>query len=306
MSFKSLNAKTILLIVAVILVFLIGSAVVLSLFTISAPSSSYFNKKVAVIPIKGEIVMERSSFSPEFGALAIVEKLEEADADPSVGVIFLDIDSPGGSVVATKQIVYKIRELNKPSVAYIGEAGASGAYYVAAATDYVIADSGSIVGSIGVISIIPNIEKLLENWGVEVEVLTEGKFKGSGSIFESLSEEEKALFLNIMEEVFVEFKEDILEFRQGKLQREKFEEIADGRILSGKQALEAKLVDELLPREQAIEKAARLAGIEGKPSVTTYYKEEPSIFDLFFVGGKAFAEGFKESISDAGSASIKT
>ncbi len=272
-----------------------------------AGDSSGFEKKVAVIPLKGEISMSYGGYSEGFSALELVEKLDEAQNDPSIGVIFLDIDSPGGSVVATKQIVYKVLEVKKtkPVVSYIGEVGASGAYYVAASSDYIITDADSITGSIGVISIVPNIEELLTKIGVKVNIVKAGEYKAIGSIFEELKPQERELLETLIMETFEGFKSDVLSFRKDKLNKIQFEKVADGRIISGRQALSLKLVDELLPREKAIEKAAQIGGISGEPSIKNYQKPAPTLFDLFSISGQAFGFGLNKGISSQANQSIE-
>lgn len=290
--------KRILLIATLSIIILIAIAIILGSF-FTTPSASIFNfsNKIAVIPIKGDIMSESPAFSATFSAEEIVERIDMANADPTVGAVLFDIDSPGGSIVSTKQIVYKIRSLEKPSVAYIGEMGASGAYYVAAATDYIVADDDSITGSIGVISIVPNIEGLLEKLGINVKVLKEGEFKSMADPFHELTEEEEEILQTILKEAFEAFKADILEFRGDKLDESSFNEIADGRILSGRQALEANLIDMTGTKEDAINKAAELAGIEGKSILKYYPKKEFTFFDLFTISGYAFASGLKDALS---------
>ncbi|MDO8634017.1 MAG: signal peptide peptidase SppA [archaeon] len=277
-----------------LLVFLVllGVALVLGLEGIS------LEKKVAVIPLQGEIASSSSGFSETYSASEIVGLLDEAGDDPLVGVIFIDIDSPGGSVVPTKQIVYKVREVRekKPVVAYIGEMGASGGYYVASATDYVIADADSITGSIGVLTVVPDVSGLLEKLGVKVNVLRAGELKATANIFEELTEKDRQILESLLEETFQQFKGDVLSFRKDKLLQSSFDSIADGRILSGRQALSRGLVDELASRENAIKKAAELGGIQGEPELKTYSKPAPSLIDLFSISGKIFGEGMARGL----------
>ncbi len=259
----------------------------------STSSSSVwsFGDVVARIPIQGEISTASSSGS--VGYHDIVDALQQADSDPSVRVILLDIDSPGGSVVSTRQIVAQIRKTKKPIVSWIGEAGASGAYYAAAATSYIIADPHSITGSIGVVSIQPNVKELLEKLGVKMETIQAGKLKTIGSPFKDLSEEERQILQTIVDDIFVQFKSDVKEFRGEKLNLSIFEEVADGRILSGKQALNAGLIDAVGTREDAIRKAAELGGISGEPTVETFQVEHFSLADIFTQMGTQFGKGIQ-------------
>lgn len=265
-------------------------------------------KKVAVIPLHGEIASSSSGFSGTYSALEIVDLLDEAADDSLVGVIFIDIDSPGGSVVPTKQIVYKVREVRekKPVVAYIGEMGASGGYYVASATDYVIADADSITGSIGVLTMIPNVSGLLEKLGIRVNILRAGELKATANIFEELSEKDRAILDHLLQETFQQFKGDVLSFRKDKLSPTSFDSIADGRILSGRQALSSGLVDELASRENAIKKAAELGGIKGEPEIKNYSRPRPSLLDLFSISGQIFGSGIATGLFSVQAPSVKT
>ncbi|MDP2974378.1 MAG: signal peptide peptidase SppA, partial [Candidatus Diapherotrites archaeon] len=221
------------------LVALIGLALLFSAVLVLSPSFSLFSGKIAVIPVKGSIEAEKSSFVTELSSGEIAERVQLAAADPSIAAIFLDIDSPGGSIVATKQIVAAVQEAKKSKkvVAWIGDLGASGAYYIAAAGDYIIADADSLTGSIGVVSIVANIEELLKKYGVKVKVLKEGENKAMGSMFEEMDAEQLEIMQEILSSAFKHFKSDIIKFRGERLDRADFERLSDGRILSGEQAL---------------------------------------------------------------------
>ena|SRR3989344_850228 len=255
---------------------------------------------IAIIPLKGEISNESSGgglgSSASLTANDIVDMIDEAENDSSVGAIFLDIDSPGGEVVASKQIVYRIRESKKPVYSYINSVGASGAYYVASATKYIMADEDSITGSIGVISIGYNLEGLLEKIGVKASVMKVGQYKDMGSPYRDMSADENELLQEILNQAYNNFRANVLEFRKDKLAPATLDSVADGRILTGTQAREKNLVDELLTRQQAIDRAAELSGITD-PQIVAYGQKEFSIYDLFFASGKSFGNGFISSIS---------
>src|SRR3989344_1258916 len=161
------------ILVAILIIGIIAIAALASIVLfVPCITSSSAPSGIAIIPLKGEISNESSgSFSTVLSANEIIALIDEAENDPEVGAIFIDIDSPGGEVVASKQIARKIWEVKKPTYSYINSVGASGGYYVASATDYIMADEDSITGSIGVVSIILNIEGLLEKIGVKATVL---------------------------------------------------------------------------------------------------------------------------------------
>ncbi len=249
---------------------------------------------VAWIPIQGEIVSNGSSGTVNDGI--VVDALDRANKDPAIDAIFLDIDSPGGSVVASKQIVAKIREIDKPVVSWIGELGASGAYYIAASSDYIISDGDSITGSIGVISILPNFTGLMEKLGVQMDSIKTGELKDVGSPYNTLTDEEKAIFQGLVDEAFVAFVNDLRTFRGDRLNQSKFDGVLDGRIVSGRQALDIGLVDQVGTRQEALLKVSELAGFEGKPTLHPFIEEEFTLSDLIFSSGVQFGKGFVSSI----------
>ncbi len=299
--------KRILIAVLVGLIVLIGLAVLVSSILILSPSVGFFSNKIAVIPIRGSIEPNKPSFVAELSSGELVERLQKAARDPTVSAVLLDIESPGGTIVATKQVVAAVRQVRegKKVVAWIGDLGTSGGYYVAAASDYIMADEDSLTGSIGVISIIPSIEGLLEEYGVEVKVLKGGEHKGMGNIFEDLDPEDAEILQEILFNAFQHFKRDIIEFRADRLNRLKFDSVSDGRILSGEQALEVGLIDELATRQQAIDKAAELAGVES-PTIVDYGKKAPSLLELFSDAGYKFGFGLKQGLFESTQLSINS
>jgi len=268
--------------------------------------ASVFSKTIAVIPVKGEIASGASGLSEWFSAEELAEQIKKADEDDRIGAIVLDIDSPGGTIVATKQVVYQVRKTSKPVVSYIGEVGASGGYYVAAASNYIIADEDSITASIGVISMYPDINGLLDKLGIKMNILTEGKNKAIGNPFSEPTEEQRQILQSLLSEAFSHFKRDILDYRKNKLDPVRFEEIADGRIMSGTQAKDAGLIDELGTRQDAIDKAAELAGIQGTPLVEYIRRPQLTLIDLFANAGYSFGSGFQQSLIANGGSKTPT
>ncbi|GEM_PF-189364 len=298
-------------IIAIGALFALGllSVFVLALFSGGPADGIAFDGKpngIAIIPLKGEISNDGGgSLSGPLAADEIVQMIDDAQNSSDVGAILIDIDSPGGEVIASKQIVYKIRGSKKPVYSYIGSTGASGAYYVAAATSHIMADRDSITGSIGVISIVPNVAGLLEKLGIQMNVIKEGEHKDIGSPFREMTEGDRAIFQSVLSQIFENFKQDVLTFRSGKIGRAGLERIADGRILSGKQAYDAGLVDELvLTRAKAVARAGELANIKG-PHEIPYGKRQFGLSDLLFSAGESFGSGLVKSlnISSSGSAS---
>jgi protease-4 len=181
----------------------------------------------------------------------------------------LRIDSPGGGVVPSQEIhdaVQRVRtKNNKAVIASMGSVAASGGYYIAVATDRIVANPGTLTGSIGVIMEMANVEGLLQKIGVEGVVIKSGKFKDVGSPLRKMSDEERGLLQNVMDDVHKQFIEAVAEGRA--LELSDVQALADGRIFTGRQAKDAKLVDELGDLEDAIQLAADIVGIEGEPKV---------------------------------------
>lgn len=215
--------------------------------------------RIALIRVEGVIMDAQST----------VGELKRFGENPSVKAIVLRIDSPGGGVVPSQEIhdaVQRVRQKsNKLVIASMGSVAASGGYYIAAATDRIIANPGTLTGSIGVIMETANVEGLLKKIGVEGVVVKSGKFKDVGSPLRKMSDEERALLQSVMDDVHKQFIEAVAAGRA--LEPAAVQALADGRIFTGRQAKEAKLVDELGDLEAAIQLAADLAGIEGEPKV---------------------------------------
>ncbi len=281
------------LLIAIVSIFaIVVLAVVVSLLFAGDGFSGF--GQVAVIPIKGDIANSQA-IPGAFTAREIVDNLNDAENDPTVVAIFLDIDSGGGDVVATNQIVYKVREVEKPVLAYLGTVGASGAYYVAAASDHIVSDQDTITGSIGVISMIPNMEGLMEKLGIEMEIIERKDPKSMGSPFEPLSEDERAIMEQIVDDAYNVFKSNIAEMRGGRLNTTEFGEMADGRLISGRQAINIGLVDELGSREYALRKAGELGGLSGTPPIKQYEKKQGDLLTLLGAAGFNFGMGFKQA-----------
>ncbi len=215
--------------------------------------------RIALIRVEGVIMDAQST----------VGELKRFGENPSVKAIVLRIDSPGGGVVPSQEIhdaVQRVRQKgNKMVIASMGSVAASGGYYIAAATDRIIANPGTLTGSIGVIMETANVEGLLKKIGVEGVVVKSGKFKDVGSPLRKMSDEERALLQSVMDDVHKQFIEAVAAGRA--LEPTAVQALADGRIFTGRQAKDAKLVDELGDLEDAIQLAADLAGIEGEPKV---------------------------------------
>lgn len=282
---------------------LLTALLVYSVFSASGGSGvSGFSKCVAVVKVQGEIVSSSSSgfFDGASGVSSeeISDELKQANQDPSVAGVFVDINSPGGSAVASKEIFDAIRDLEKPSLAYIGEVGASGGYYAASASDYVVVNPNGITGSIGAIASLLNYAELFEKLGLREENIKSGGLKDMGSGSRNLTDEERIVLGGIINETFENFEADVREAREGKLTYY-YEEINDGRILSAKSALGAGLVDEIAVKKKALEKAAQLSQVKlgegGEVSVCEFSRKK-GLSDLLASFSAQSAQAFFSSL----------
>lgn len=222
--------------------------------------------KVALVKLEGLMVASEH----------IVEELTDYAEDPSIKAIVLRIDSPGGGVVVSQEIynaVKNARKEGKKVIASLGTVAASGGYYVAAAADTIVANPGTLTGSIGVKMEFANIEKLLEKIGVKGMVVKAGEYKDVGSPFRDMSDPEKKLLQDVIDDVHTQFIQAVAGGR--KMPETDVRAIADGRIFTGRQALDLKLVDQLGDLADSIKVAGKLAGIKGKPTVIEKRKRRP-------------------------------
>jgi len=239
---------------------LVLAVIGVSLLTSLALDSGWLGgERVAVIRIEGVIVDSRET----------IEELRRFRDNPSIKAVVLRIDSPGGGVVPSQEIHTEVMKARKDGrlkvVASMGNLAASGGYYIAAATDKIVANPGTLTGSIGVIMELANVQGLLEKVGVQSVVIKSGRYKDLASPFRAMSKEDRGLLQNVLDDVHDQFIQAVAAGRALKV--EEVRPLADGRIFTGRQARTAKLVDELGDLQDAIKLAARLVGIEGEPRV---------------------------------------
>ncbi len=213
----------------------------------------------------------------------VVEALRDFQHAPSVKAVVVRVDSPGGGVAASQEIYHAISELRvaKPVIASLGGVAASGGYYVASACDAIVANPGSLTGSIGVIMEMGNVQELLQKIGVQPEVLKAGAYKDMGSPVRPLTDEERTIFQQMIDSVHTQFITAVADGR--KMDAEKVRALADGRIYSGEQAHDLGLVDKLGGLQDAIAMAGERGGIVGEPHVShASLRHEPWWWRLLF------------------------
>ena len=252
---------------------------------------------VAVIPLYGVISQGTSSRSWDHGSQQTAKRIRTLAAKKEGKAIVLDINSPGGSVGAVQEIYSAVlrakAETRKPFIARFGEVSASGGYYVASACDQIIAQPGTITGSIGVIFSVGNVEGLMQKVGYKSEAIKSGKFKDIGSMTRAMTPEERKLLQAMIDDSYEQFVAAVSQGR--KLPVEQVKALADGRIYTGRQGKENGLVDKLGDLQDAIDAAGAAAGLGKNPAVLSDGDPLDNFFSLIdsklsLSGAEALAE----------------
>ncbi|MFN0087624.1 MAG: signal peptide peptidase SppA [Blastocatellia bacterium] len=281
-------------------IFVIGAILcglfVVSLFAIMAFSldgdgfKGGSGDRIAVIPIEGVIDGEM--------AKRVNRHLKQYGDDSRVKAILLRIDSPGGSVSPSQEIYREVKrikeEKKKKIVVSMASVAASGGYYIACPADRILANPGTVTGSIGVIAEWLNYKDLAAWAKLKPVVFKSGEFKDTGSPTRDLSEADRKFFQNMIDELYAQFVQAVAEGREGKgpqgveLNLERVRALSDGRVYTGEAALKNGLVDELGNYEDAVKATAKLIGIKGEPGIVTPPKprEGYTLLDLLFSATK--------------------
>jgi protease IV len=248
---------------------------------------------VGIVRIEGPIQMigAGSPLGGMPGAEMVVKRLNELEQNSDIKAIVIRINSPGGTVSATQEIyqkLWRLRKKNIPLIASMGEIAASGGYYIASACNVIVANHGTITGSIGVIAMSPNLRGLFEKLGISMTVIKSGKYKDILSTFREISPEERQLIQEIIDSSYRKFLKDVALGRN--MNESDIEPIADGRVMGGETALKHKLVDMLGTFEDAIDKARQMAKLSEDSPV---YDEVRSPLEqlLFDMGGRFAGQG---------------
>jgi protease-4 len=243
---------------AAALVFLFAFGVVLAIVLWGDPAGLGLGGRVAQVDVEGLIV----------DGDRVVRELRRYGDDPTIRAVVVRIQSPGGVVGPTQEIHDAVRDLRrrgKPVVASMGAVAASGGYYLAVAADRIVANPGTLTGSIGVIMQLPEVEGLLKKVGVRYEVLKAGRLKDAGSFSRPMAAEERAVLQGLLDDMHDQFITAVAEGRH--LDAARVRVLADGRVYSGRQARDLGLVDALGGLEEAIRLAGELGQVEGWPRV---------------------------------------
>lgn len=255
----------------IVILFAVGFVVTL-VFALRGEQSELFRSdRIALLTLDGVIANDAD----------FLRDLKRFRDDRSVRGIVVHVDSPGGAVAPSQSIyqeLRKAREEGMPVIASIGSIGASGGYYIALAADSILAMPGSITGSVGVIMQFPNVEDLFERVGVSMDVVKSSDLKDLGSPFRDMSGSERDVLQALVSDVYEQFVEVVVAERgmdEGTVRG-----LADGRILSGRQALQVGLVDGHGNLPDAIAMAGRMAGLGDDPAIVRPPRPRPSMFEL--------------------------
>ena len=249
-----------------VIVFVMALLIAGPMLSSDSSFSSTGGGRIALVEVRGPITRAEDT----------VKQLIKYREDDSVRAIVLRIESPGGAVAPTQEIfdeLSKTREAGKIIVASMGSVAASGGYYIACAADSIVANPGSITGSIGVITVAPSAEDLFEKIGIDWQVVKSGRHKDIGSMNRGMTDEEFGIVQSVVDDVYDQFVGAVASYRP--LSREEVVEVADGRIYTGNQALPLGLVDRLGTYQDAISLAGEMAGLPEKPSVI---RQRPKTF----------------------------
>jgi protease-4 len=244
--------------------------------------------RIALVELKGVI-----SSSEEF-----IRQVKKYRDDRSILALLVRIDSPGGGVVASQEMyeeLRKVREAGKPVVVSMGSLAASGGYYVACGGSRLVANRGTLTGSIGVISEFLQLHEALDKLGIDVKIIKSGLLKDAGTPTRPMTEVDRKYFQSLMDEVHRQFIGVVRDER--KLPEEKVVALADGRVFTGEQAVKEKLVDTLGTFEESVGIAAAMAGIRGKPSIVKERKRVTFWNNLFGDVGETVKD-LKQEILD--------
>ncbi len=225
---------------------------------------------VGLVEVKGMIVDSQET----------VKQLNDFRKDDKVKAVVLRIDSPGGVVGPSQEIYAEVKKLTakKKVVVSMGSLAASGGYYIASPASVIMANPGTITGSIGVLMKLSNIEGLMGKIGMKAYTLKTGKYKDAGSPLRTMTEQDKAMLQGVIDNAHAQFVRAVAQGR--KLPVEEVKKIADGRIFTGEQALQLKLIDKIGTLQDAVDEAGKLGGIKGEPQIIRPAKKRNFLLDL--------------------------
>lgn len=277
--FKKTAAIAAVVVISIIILFAF-SVKIASVF-IGSGETPARKEGVGLIEVKGMILDSKET----------VRQLRYFLKQDTIKAVVLRVDSPGGIVAPSQEIYAEVKKFaaTKKIIVSMGSLAASGGYYISAPATMIYANPGTITASIGVILKLSNIEALMDKIGIKSHTLKTGKYKDSGSPLRQFSAEDRAMLQSVIDNTHQQFVRAVAEGR--KLPIEDVRAIADGRILSGEQAMGIKLVDRLGTLQDAIEEAGKLAGIAGEPELLLPPKKKVNYLDMLAEGAESTFNG---------------
>jgi protease-4 len=297
METKTALLAIVLLFAAVILVVLPGILLLSSMMPQPAC--------IGVINVDGELVTQGTGSALSGGATSsdsFTELVKEADSRPEIKSVLFEINSGGGSVVASSEMYSTAKGLKKPKLMFFREVGASGAYYLAMGGDEIMSDPGALTGSIGARVTTTDLSGLFSKLGISLTNIKSGEFKDMGDPARPLTEQETAMLQAIVDQMFGDFKQVVIDSRNGKARFtiEKFNAVADGRIFTGKQAYALGLVDSLGNKHDALLRAAKLGNItDVEPRICPLSSKSSFLDALFSSSASSLADIFSRAFKSA-------
>lgn len=256
-------------IIVIVIIILIGLLPFLGIFN---------STDVCVIPVYGEL-----GYSSENGGAFVnpddfQTALNDAENDPSVGAIVLDINSAGGSSVASEEMMEMVKNTSKPTVAWISESGTSGAYLLASGCDRIVTTNASMIGNIGAIITLTDLSDYYNKTGINTYSIKSEKYKDMGADYRNLTDDERKILQNLVDSDGENFKNEIAANRN--LSKQYVDKISDGQIYNGKEARDKKLVDIIGSKNDAINIASKLGNLSDSYNVKTINPNDYSNFGL--------------------------
>ncbi|MGB9617856.1 MAG: signal peptide peptidase SppA [Desulfomonilaceae bacterium] len=274
---KPSRTKKSILAIVIIILFFIGISLLFTLNTNDETPVSKFSdllesNKIGVVTLEGELT----------SADETLKDLRKFQRRASVKAVVLRINSPGGSVAPAQEIYREIIKTRKkkPVVASMQTMGTSAAYYIASSADKIVCSAGTITGSIGVIMMLADLEKIMDRVGLNVKIIKAGKYKDIGSMFRPLTDEERNILQDFAAEIHEQFIHDVAKARKGKIEEKQLRSIADGRFFTGEKAKEMGLVDALGNFYDAVKIASELGGVKGEPELIYPKKKWENYLEL--------------------------
>lgn len=275
---KPSRAKKGLLAILVVVLFFVGISLVIPNRTADDTGKGSWldvleSNKIGVVSLEGELLSSDE----------ILKDLRKFKKKSSVKAIVLRINCPGGAVAPAQEIYEEIKRIRKkkPVVASMQTIGTSAAYYVASSTDRIVCSAGTITGSIGVIMMLADLQKIFERVGVNMRVIKAGKYKDIGSMFRPMTEEENKILEDFAAEIHEQFIRDVAQARKANIKEDQLRTISDGRFFTGEKAKEIGLVDTLGNFYDAVRVACELANVKGEPELIYPRKRWESYLELF-------------------------